>query len=72
MLAKDFGKKLKEMRKKQGLTQIQLADLCGIEQHEISIIEGGRRNLTLRNVQRICASMGIKVEISLSESLDKT
>lgn len=41
-LKKDFGKRIKELRCKKGITQYQLAELVGIDPKHISHIETGR------------------------------
>lgn len=41
-LKKDFGKRIKELRSKKGITQYQLAELVGIDPKHISHIETGR------------------------------
>lgn len=40
-LKKDFGKRLKEIRKQNNLTQFQLAELSGIDEKHLSYIERG-------------------------------
>ena len=37
-----FGKKIKEYRKKKGLTQAMLAEAVGVDDKHISCIEGGK------------------------------
>ena len=41
-LKKDFGKRLKELRQKRGLTQFQLAEKVEIDPKHLSHIETGR------------------------------
>lgn len=41
-LKKDFGKRIKELRIKKGITQYQLAELVNIDPKHISHIETGR------------------------------
>lgn len=38
---KDFGSRLKELRKQRNLTQSQLAELCNIDEKHLSYIECG-------------------------------
>ena len=40
-LKKNFGKRLKEIRKKKNMTQFQLAELSGIDEKHLSFIECG-------------------------------
>ena len=60
--AKDFGQKIVEIRKKQKLTQEELADKAGIERSYMGAIERGERNPTLKKVYQI--SKALKVNLS--------
>lgn len=39
----EFGKRLRELREKRGLTQPQLAEMCGVSLAHISMLETGYR-----------------------------
>ena len=41
-IKKDFGKRIKELRNKKGITQYQLAEMVGIDPKHMSHIETGR------------------------------
>ena len=45
------------LRLKHGLTQVQLAERCGIDQAEISRIETGNGNPTARTLERIADAL---------------
>ena len=47
------------MREQRGMTQEVLADLSGLHPTYISGIERGRRNVSLENIGRIAAALGI-------------
>ncbi|MCD4732662.1 helix-turn-helix domain-containing protein [bacterium] len=51
-LLRNFGQRIKLLRKEQGLTQFQLAELTSFDQTYISLIERGKRNLSLGNIKR--------------------
>lgn len=53
-----------DARKEMGLTQKQLSELTGIAQADISKIENGNANPSLKTLQRLAAAMGKKVKIS--------
>lgn len=53
---------LKEMRKKSGLTQIQLAEAIGADQSDISKIERGERRLDVVELIYVCRALGITTE----------
>jgi transcriptional regulator with XRE-family HTH domain len=52
-----------DARKAAGLTQKQLAEKTGINQADISKLENGSANPSLRTLQRLAAGMGMKVKI---------
>nr|DAN05013.1 MAG TPA: helix-turn-helix domain protein [Caudoviricetes sp.] len=50
-------------RREAGLTQKQLSERTGIAQTDISKLERGNANPSLRTLQRLAAGMGMKVKI---------
>lgn len=52
-----------DARKSSGLTQKQLAEKTGIAQADISKLETGNANPSLRTLQRLAAGMGMKMKI---------
>ena len=52
-------------RKESGLTQKQLSERTGIAQTDISKLERGNANPSLRTLQRLAAGMGMKIKLSL-------
>lgn len=52
-----------DARKSTGLTQKQLAARTGIAQSDISKLEGGNGNPSLKTLQRIAAGLGMRVKI---------
>ena len=61
-IADKFGNRVKELRKRAGLTQAKLAAKCGrnMEMQRIGEIERGERNCTLETVEKL--AKGLKVE----------
>ena len=53
-----FGWNIRDMRIEQGLTQMQLSEITGIQQREITRIENGNANPTLRTIQRLMLALG--------------
>lgn len=51
-LAVEFGKKLQEIRKERGLTQVQLAELVNLDDMSISKIECGDRFPRKENIEK--------------------
>ena len=52
-----------DARKESGLTQKQLSERTGIAQADISKLERGNANPSLRTLQRLAAVMGMNVRI---------
>lgn len=52
-----------DARKASGLTQKQLAEITGIAQADISKLENGNANPSLRTLQRLASGMGTSLKI---------
>ena len=52
-----------DARKKTGITQKELSERTGIAQGDISKLERGNANPSLRTLQRLAAGMGMKLRI---------
>jgi transcriptional regulator with XRE-family HTH domain len=63
-----FGRNVARARKRAGLTQEGLRDRSGIETSEISRIENGKVNVTIRRVARLAKEL----DLSPGELLDGT
>jgi DNA-binding XRE family transcriptional regulator len=57
----EFGKIVSTARKAQGLTQLELQDLCGVSASVIYKIESGRDDLSLCNFVAVMDTLGIGV-----------
>jgi transcriptional regulator with XRE-family HTH domain len=55
----DIGKRLKEYRKKRGLSQKKLSYQTGISQSFISSIEANKQSPTITTLERLCEVLGI-------------
>lgn len=53
-------------RKASGLTQQQLSEKTGIAQSDISKLESGSANPSLRTLQRLAQGMGMSLKIEFS------
>ncbi|MFC1595252.1 helix-turn-helix domain-containing protein [Patescibacteria group bacterium] len=56
-----FGKKVQEERKKQGLSQEQLATRAGVHRTYIGMIERAEKNITLENIEKIAKALNIRI-----------
>lgn len=61
MKNKEFGKMVSAARKAQGLTQLELQDLCGVSASVIYKIESGRDDLSVCNFVSVLDTLGISV-----------
>lgn len=52
-----------DARKSAGLTQKQLAEKTGIAQGDISKLESGNANPSLKTLQRLASAMGMKLKV---------
>ena len=57
-----FGKKVRELRKSQGLSQQKLGSRAGLHYTYIGAVERGERNLSLQSMEKI--AKGLKVSIA--------
>jgi transcriptional regulator with XRE-family HTH domain len=60
-IAKQLGKRIQELRKKQGLSQEALAAEANIDRAFLSGIERGLENPTLFTIQAITDALGIRI-----------
>ena len=60
-----LGRRIRQLRSKQGWTQQQLADMTGIGRVHVSELENGKREAGLRMLERIADTF----EISVSDLL---
>ena len=57
-----------DARKASGLTQKELADKTGIAQGDISKLENGSANPSLKTLQRLAAGMGMQLKLEFVPS----
>ena len=56
-------KAMLDTRNQKAMTQKQLADITGIPQADISRLENGNANPSLRTLQRLAEGMGMKLKL---------
>lgn len=52
-----------DARKQSGLTQKELAEITGIAQGDISKLENGNANPSIRTLQRLATGMGMQMKL---------
>lgn len=67
----ELGEKVKLLRKKRGLKQDDLAEVLKLSRSQISNLESGRRNLNLRQLEKLCEYFMVDISYFLmSETTD--
>jgi len=66
----EFGKKVREERRKQRLSQEQLAEIAGLHRTYIGMIERAERNITLENINRICRALSVDLSAMFKDIHD--
>jgi transcriptional regulator with XRE-family HTH domain len=60
-IQKHFGERVRELRKQKGLSQESLALACDLDRTYIGGVERGERNISLLNIYKITAALGVSV-----------
>lgn len=60
-ILKNFGEKIRTLRKIKGWSQEELAFQAGLDRTYISGIERGRRNISLINIHRIAQALNVNL-----------
>lgn len=63
---KKLGERIKKLRKEKGLTQEELAELAKVDPKSIIQIEAGKRNSTIKTVNKIAVALKTSVAKLLS------
>ena len=64
-----LGSRIRSQREFLGLSQEQFAGRCGFDRTYISMIERGKRNMSIRNLMRVAAGLNVRTS-ALIEGLD--
>lgn len=59
---KQFGRKLRELRKMKGLTQEDLGDRSGLHWKFIGQVERGNSDIKLNNIAKIASGLGMEID----------
>ena len=57
-----IGDNIKCIREEKAISQQELAFKCGFEKSNMSRIESGRTNLTIKNLWKISNALGVKMK----------
>lgn len=62
-----FGKRVRELRNKKGVSQEALAFKAGIDRTYMTSVENGRRNISIQNIEKIVRALGVSMADFFSE-----
>ena len=54
-----FGRRVRSLRKRAGLSQEQLALRCGLDRTYVGGVERGERNISIVNIEKIARALGL-------------
>lgn len=57
-----LGQRIKELRKSRSLKQDDIAEVLGLSRGQISNLENGRRNLSLKQLEKLCEFFKVDME----------
>ena len=61
-----FGQRLRTLRKQRGWTQIEMAELFGLDRSYLADVERGKRNISIVNLEIIASGFGLSISKLLS------
>jgi transcriptional regulator with XRE-family HTH domain len=61
-----FGRRLRCLREKRGWTQVQMAELFGLDRSYLADVERGNRNISIVNLDVIASGFGLTLSQLLS------
>lgn len=62
MIQKKFGERIKEIRKRKGISQENFALLIDMDRTYYASVESGKRNISIVNIEKIAKGFDIKLE----------
>lgn len=63
-----LGGRIAQLRKEQGITQVQLAETLGVSQQTITAYEVGRRRIQVSALPVIAQALGVTIEALVAEA----
>ena len=66
-----FGARVRQLRNGRGWSQEELADRAGLHRTYIGSIERGEQNISLLNIEKLAATLGVSLAELFSPFTDK-
>ncbi|WP_435018549.1 helix-turn-helix domain-containing protein [Tundrisphaera sp. TA3] len=60
-IQKQFGLRVRQLRNERGLSQEAFADEAGLHRTYIGSIERGEQNISLENIAKVAATLGVSL-----------
>ena len=67
LILEKFGQKVRDERKKQCLSQEDLAVKAGVHRTYIGMIERAEKNITLLNIEKFSKALGVSISKLLED-----
>jgi len=58
----DFGNRVRELRRKESLSQENLARKAGVHRTYIGMIERAEKNITLGNIEKLAKALDLEIK----------
>jgi len=68
LILRALGKRIRELRSKQGYSQEGFADKCGVHRTFMGTIERGESNLSLLNIAKVASALDITLSTLFLEA----
>ncbi|MCR5722206.1 MAG: helix-turn-helix domain-containing protein [Lachnospiraceae bacterium] len=62
MITEKFGERIKDLRNTQGISQEKFALSIEMDRTYYASVESGKRNISLRNIEKIANGLGVSLE----------
>lgn len=66
-MSSNLGEKVKQLRIRRGLKQDDLKEILQLSRSQVSNLESGRRNLSLRQLEKLCEYFKVDMSYFLME-----
>jgi transcriptional regulator with XRE-family HTH domain len=66
-----FGKRLRSVRERVGISQEKLAELAGLHRTYVSSVERGLRNISLENIEKLAEALDVRMAKLMPERISK-